>query len=291
MTFSVGRTEVRITVPAILVLAFCIAAGELKSMLFALVSLTVHEAAHAVAARNIRIPIARVTVYPFGAVMHPDTLFLSGRDERIVAAAGPVGSLAFAAVLVLYRSFMTTADRLEPLIGANLAIAILNLFPAYPLDGGRIARSALRSVLRERTAKALAVAFTALISIGLISLGVFLALRGIPAWTLFAIPPFLLLSALQEWKTPNTGTVSRVMERKETIRSGTAQKAQLIVIGENASIREALASFSGTRYTILRVIRGSGFIELTESDLLDAAAELGACAPLKSVILQLTEGK
>ena len=283
MRFSVGRTEIRVTMPAVLVLAFCIAAGETKPLLLALVSLAVHEAAHAVAARNLKLPIACLTLYPFGAVMRLDALFLSGRDERIVAAAGPLGSLAFAAVL--------SEDRIDPLIAANLAIAILNLFPAYPLDGGRIARSALQSVLRERTAKGLLLSFTAAVSVGLTAAGIYLAVRGIPAWALFAIPPFVLFSALREWKTPDAGTVSRVMERREAIRFGEARKAQIVVIGEDASIRDALASFSGARCTILRVVRSSGFVELTEFELVDAAAKLGVHTPLKTVILRLTDGK
>lgn len=290
MRFSVGRTEIRVTMPAVLVLAFCIAAGETKPLLLALVSLAVHEAAHAVAARNLKLPIACLTLYPFGAVMRLDALFLSGRDERIVAAAGPLGSLAFAAVLTLFRPLLSE-DRIDPLIAANLAIAILNLFPAYPLDGGRIARSALQSVLRERTAKGLLLSFTAAVSVGLTAAGIYLAVRGIPAWALFAIPPFVLFSALWEWKTPDAGTVSRVMERREAIRFGEARKAQIVVIGEDASIRDALASFSGARCTILRVVRSSGFVELTEFELVDAAAKLGVHTPLKTVILRLTDGK
>lgn len=291
MTFTVGRAEVRITVSAVLAAAFCIVAGEAKQLLLAVVSLAVHEAAHAVAAANLNVPVARVTVYPFGAVMRLDTLYLSGKSERIVAAAGPLGSLAFAAVLMLFRMYFSAGERIEPLILANLAIAVLNLFPAYPLDGGRICRSALDGVLRDRAAKALLLTFTALVSAGMIGAGVYFVRRGVPAWALFAIPPFLLLSALTEWKTPDAGVVSRVMERKNAIRCGEPQKAQVVVIGENASVRDALSCFSGRRYTILRVMHGDNFLELTETGILDAAAKLGPHTTLKSVILQLTDGE
>lgn len=291
MRFSLGGTEIKITPGAVLFSAFCIAAGETEALLLAAVSLAVHEAAHAIAARNLGIPVARLTVYPFGAVMRLDTLFLSGQGERIVSAAGPIASLTFAALLMLSKAFLPDGVQIERLIGTNLVIAILNLLPAYPLDGGRIFRSFLQRTARERTARTLLLLFTALTASGMVGAGIWLFLHGVYAWTLFVIPPFLMASAFAEWRMPDAGTVSRVMQRKASIRSGTAEKAQIVVISEDASVKEALASFSGSKFTILRVLRSSGFTELTETEILDAAAKFGACASLKSVILRLTDGK
>ena len=287
MTFTVGRTEIRITIGAILLPLFCTVIGEGELLLASVLSLAVHEAAHLIAARNLGLPAARVTLYPFGAVMRFDTLLSEGEGEWIVAAAGPLGSLTFAAFLKLLPSDAWIGR----LTGTNLAIALFNLLPAFPLDGGRIFRALLCRVVRRRTARAVLLAFTALIALGMIGLGVYLVLQGVPAWTLFVIPPFLISSAIAEWRMPDAGIVSHVMDRSASLRAGSAQRAQIVVISEHASVGTALNVLSGTRYTILRVLHGTGFIELNESVLLDAAALSGTRITLKTVISRLTDGK
>lgn len=291
MRFFLGRTEVRITPGAVLLPAFCIITGETQTLLFAILSLSVHEAAHAVAAKNLGIPLARLTVYPFGAVLTPDSLLCDARCEAIAAAAGPLGSLLFAALLRLSDAILPGGAWIERLIGTNLIIAFLNLLPAFPLDGGRIFCALLSRTVRERTARIVLLSFTAAIALGMTGVGVICVLRGMPAWTLFLIPPFLIASAVREWRLPEAGIITRVLERGEAVRSGVPQTAKIVVIGANASIREALSCFSGSRYTILRVLNDAGFRELTETEILRAAAQNGPDMSLKSVILQLTDGK
>lgn len=291
MSFSLGRTEVRITLGAVLLPALCFVLGEGEALLCAIISLAVHEAAHAIAARNLNVPIVRFSVYPFGAVMRLDTLPTGGQGEGIVAAAGPLGSLTFAALLQLSLLILPMGDFGKRLIGTNLLIALFNLLPAFPLDGGRIFRSVLLRVVRERTARALLFAFTAVIALGMIGIGVYCIFKDLPAWTLFLIPPFLIASAISEWRMPDAGIVARMMERKNVVRSGAAQKAQIIVLRDDACIGDAIASTSKTRFTIIRVLQSDGFYELDEDRLLNAAARFGMRTPLKTVISQLTDAK
>lgn len=291
MRFSVGRTEICVTIGAVLFCAFGIVAGEIETLLCAVLSLLVHEAAHLIAARNLGIPVSGITVYPFGMVMRLDELSHTARAEWIAAAAGPLGSLTFAAFLRLAGTLLTDAVWLNTLIDANLAIAIVNLLPAFPLDGGRVFRAILRRTVRERTARTVLLSFTALAALGMIGAGIFLVQHGVPAWTLFAIPPFLIASAYREWHLPDAGVVSRVMERKAVLRSGGAEKAQIVVLNDSASIGTAVLSLSGTRYTLLRVLHANGYTELDETDVLHAAAKYGTDAMLRNAIYRLTDGK
>ena len=291
MTFSLGGTHVRVTFAAVLLSAFCIVAGEGKTLLFALLSLSVHEAAHAVAAYNLGCPVSEVTLWPFGAVMRLDRLFLSDRNERIVAAAGPVGSLAFAGMLKLAGLVLPASEWSDALVGANLLIALFNLLPAFPLDGGRIFRSLLLKTLRERTARTLMLVMTALGALGMLVLGAVLASKGFTAWSLFLIPPVLVVSAFREWRVPETGVVARVTERQGRLRTGSAEKAQIVVLSENASVGEALSVLSASRFTFVRVLSPGGFFELDARAILSAAAKSGMQAPLKTVILRLTVWK
>ena len=290
MTFSLGGTEIRITWGAVLLPAFCIAAGETKALLCALFSLAVHEAAHAVAAHNLGFGIARIGLYAFGAVMRlaDET---EGRGEWIIAAAGPLGSLTVAGLLRLFQGAMPAQDVLSRLVETNLLIAFVNLLPAFPLDGGRLFRALLRRVMRERAARTLLLVFTAVIAAGAAAAGIVLIRKGVPAWTLIAVPPFLIASAVSEWRMPDAGTISRVMRRNAALKHGTAQKAEILVLPDSASVGDAMTAISDSRYTILRVAASSGAVELTEAEILRAAAKFGMHAPLKSVISRLTERK
>lgn len=270
--------------------AFCIVAGETRVLLLSLFALSVHESAHAIAIRNLGGRIARVSVYPFGAVMTPEFYIRSGA-EWIAAAAGPLGSFALSGMLALLKTFHIAAAWTDEVFRISLCIGFLNLAPAYPLDGGRVFYALLCACASERTARTVQLVFTALTSCGMIAAGVFLALHGVFAWTLFLIPPFLLGSAVSERRLPDTGIVARVMERREALRSGMPQKAQTVVLPESASIGDAVLAITGNRFMILRILCGTAFFELTESDILDAAAKYGMRTPLKTVISRLTAGK
>ena len=291
MSFTLLRTEIRVTFGAVLFAAVCIVAGEAEALLLAVLSLAAHEASHAIAARNLAASVAKLTVYPFGAVMRLDATFSDTKTEGIVAAAGPLGSLTLAALLKLFATAFPGSDLLSRLSGTNLAIALLNLLPAYPLDGGRILRAVLRRFVREHTAKTLLFTFTVMLSLGMIVAGVYLVLHGVYAWTLFALAPFFIASALAEQRVPDAGILARVMDRTATLKSGVAQKAQIAVIGERASVGEALAALSGSRYTILRVLHASGYTELSEDAIVKAAAKYGMRASLHTAISGLTDRK
>lgn len=290
MTFSIGRTEVRVSIGVLPFFAFCIAAGELRALLLAALSLAVHECAHLIAAKNRGIAVIRISVYPFGAVMTLTESFGRG-GEWITAAAGPVGSAAFAAALSLFCTLSGGRAWTSALIRTNLLIAVLNLLPAYPLDGGRMCRALLMNLLRPKAARAVLLGFTAAIAVGAFGVGLWLVLRGVPAWTLLALPPYLLASAFTEWRQPDAGTVSRVMERSEALRRGEPQTAQIVVVPDGMRIGEAMAALSLRRFTILRIRHGSGYLELDETALLREAARSGTETPLKTVISQLTAGK
>lgn len=287
MRFRIGRAEARIHFGVLPLLFWCVVAGETTALLLSAISLTVHECAHAIAAKNTGKRIARVTVYPFGAVMTLDKSF-GTQGEWVVAAAGPAASFAVSGMLKLFELLTGPLAWSSTLIRTNLLIALLNLLPAFPLDGGRIARAVLLKTTGERAARRLLLAFTALAAAGIFGTGIYFIFRGVPAWTMLALPPFLVLSAIDEWKQPDAGIVARVMERREALKAGFAEKAQIIVVSDEASVKEAMNALSSKRLTILRVQRGSRCVELEEGALLDAAAKFGMHAPLKIVISRLT---
>jgi Zn-dependent protease len=105
-----------------------------------------HEFGHALVARRFGIGTRRITLLPFGGVAELERNPSDPRAEMWIAAAGPAVNLAIAAILSLV-AFTTGAFAgissmvINGLIGANLMLALFNLIPAFPMDGGRVFRA------------------------------------------------------------------------------------------------------------------------------------------------------
>jgi Zn-dependent protease/CBS domain-containing protein len=114
-----------------------------------LLSALAHELGHAIAARRAGLPGGPIIVYFFGAAAPSRLETARPRDEVVIAAAGPLVSLAagagFMALALVGElaggAMAQGAGRVAFAIGAmNLLLGGFNLLPAFPLDGGRIVR-------------------------------------------------------------------------------------------------------------------------------------------------------
>jgi len=112
-----------------------------------------HELSHALMGRAEGIEIEEIVLHPFGGLARLRNEPDSPRAEFRIAIAGPAASFVFAAVSfgLMLAAMMTNYPVIGGimfLLGAgNLLLAIFNLFPGYPLDGGRV----LRAILWRRT--------------------------------------------------------------------------------------------------------------------------------------------
>jgi Zn-dependent protease/CBS domain-containing protein len=150
------------------------------------VSIFLHEYAHAVVARAEGLQVVEIVLHPFGGLArfaHPPE---TARAEFRVAIAGPAASFAIALVFIglLAASSYAGMDILSLLLFllalANFMIAVFNLFPGYPLDGGRVLRAYLWKQGRDLDEATLLTGRCGqFIAVGLIVLGLFfVVLRG-----------------------------------------------------------------------------------------------------------------
>ncbi len=108
-----------------------------------------HELSHALMARAEGLEIEEIVLHPFGGLTRLRTEPQSPGAELRIAVAGPAASFLFALLAFGATSVAAMGDYVATvvvffLIGAgNLLLALFNLFPGYPLDGGRVLRSIL----------------------------------------------------------------------------------------------------------------------------------------------------
>lgn len=109
-------------------------------------SVLLHELGHAVVARRFGVRVLDITLWPLGGMARLAEMPETPRVEALVALAGPAVNVALAAasglVLVVVGPFAPTLAGLAlPLFVVNLMLGVLNLVPAFPMDGGRVYRA------------------------------------------------------------------------------------------------------------------------------------------------------
>ncbi len=113
--------------------------GQIFIFIICTATAVVHELGHSFVSANLGYRLNKITLMPFGAVVVGDIEGLRFRDQAKIAFAGPIinicVSLFFIAVWWIYPNCYAYTD---VVVYSNLSMALINLLPIYPLDGGRI---------------------------------------------------------------------------------------------------------------------------------------------------------
>lgn len=153
------------------------AAAVVAAVLF-FASLLAHEVSHAVVARRFGIKVRSITFWLFGGVAQLGSEALTPSADFRIAAAGPAVSLLLVGVFAAAQWVLTSAGAHGLVLAVpmwlwemNLLLAVFNLVPAAPLDGGRILRAGIwwrsgnrtrASVLAARVGRAFGIVLIAL---------------------------------------------------------------------------------------------------------------------------------
>ncbi len=125
-------------------------------------SVLAHELSHALVGRRGGIIVRRITLFVFGGMAHMEKEPPDWRSELVMAAAGPITSLVIGIICLSLSAALTGPLELDPGNGAahlaalspmatlllwlgliNVLLALFNLVPGFPLDGGRVLRAIL----------------------------------------------------------------------------------------------------------------------------------------------------
>jgi Zn-dependent protease/CBS domain-containing protein len=156
-----------------------------------------HELGHALTARRFGVPTSDITLLPIGGVARLQRIPERPGQELLVALAGPAVNLAIVIVLltagvrfavgVNEPKHLVEAGFWPKLLEVNLFLALFNLLPAFPMDGGRVLRALLAMRLEYARATRLAASIGQLMAIGFGLLGLSVG------------NPLLMLIALFVW--------------------------------------------------------------------------------------------
>ncbi len=287
---SVGGTAVKIHITFILVLAWIAfsawsrggPAAALTSTVFIVLlfaCVVLHEFGHITAARRYGISTSEVTLLPIGGVASLQRLPSDPTQELVVALAGPAVNLVIGLGLIafvgsVHPDELTQIDNPNlSLIGrlaiANLFLAVFNLIPAFPMDGGRVLHALVAMRVGGPRATEIAARIGQALAFGLGFLGLF----GNPLLVFIAI--FIYIAAAAE------AQMSVAQEALKGVSVGEAMETRFTPVSIDANLGQAVDALLATAQHEFPVVDAFGKPAglLTREDILSAVRKHGGEEP------------
>ena len=218
--FRLGGINFRFHWFFLLLLFICAFYGYLLETLILFGLVLLHELVHLKVAKAQGLEVGDVELLPFGGVARiEDVLELDPQVESTVSIAGPLFNFFLvAAALIIYHKVPSWRENETFLffIRSNLTLALFNLLPALPLDGGRILRARLCTVFGFQQATEIAIKISKFFAFLLLLLALYFYYLDKLNITLFATAIFLYFAAEKE-KTVAMYAFIRALGRKKKI--------------------------------------------------------------------------
>ncbi len=219
---TIGNTDIYLHLGTVLFAVYAAVVGQWTMLAASLLSILLHEGAHALAAAACGQPPKEMEITPLGAVLRLED------EERIplmrrlfMIVAGPMMTLCLC-LLALHGTIRgwCQLEAGRRYFAANAAILAVNLLPALPLDGGRLLSLILGCFLRPETLRRIIRAIGTVTGLAAIALSVWLAGQyGSWNWSLSAVGCFLLYSASTATTTAAMAQLRLLMDRKIMLES------------------------------------------------------------------------
>ena len=284
---SIAGTAVRVHITFLLFLGWIFAASwaaggaaaawdGLIFMLLLFACVVAHEFGHIFTARAFGVSTPDVTLLPIGGVARLERIPEEPWEEFLVAIAGPLVNVAIAIILVLLAGgHLDSSDlravesphasMIDRLAAVNLFLALFNMIPAFPMDGGRV----LRAILASRMGYVRATEIAAHIGQGVAFALGFVGLFWNPLLIFIAI--FVYLAASSEAHL----VAIRAMSRGVPVSA--AMMTQFATLSPEAHVDEAVQTLLSTSQSEFPVADAAGkpMGLLSRNDLIRALKDLG----------------
>lgn len=254
--------------------------GQLFLFLGGCLAAIEHELAHAFAARRYGFTLDKIVLMPYGAVVSGDLSGLTRKQEAWVCLAGPLVNAVTALFFVaLWWLYPVTYPFTDAAMYVSLSLFLVNLLPAYPLDGGRLLLLALRP-LGEKKAKITCACVTAAVAAGVLAYFVYTCFHT-PAFTALFFAILLAAGAF------GGGRYRRLQfSHKKRFARGVEEKR--VAVSADCSLQNAVRFLSPDRYLVFVLYDGEEFYgEMTEGEYLSALESGNGNQPLRDFLPQL----
>jgi stage IV sporulation protein FB len=264
-------------------------AGMMVKVLLVFSAVLWHELAHAGAAIALGFSVREVELLPFGGVARIEGLgAASSKSEMIIAAAGPAASVVLAAIV--YSSmfyFNLWTEIWDFFYKANIMLAIFNMMPGLPLDGGRIFRAWLALYMDYGKATAIAAGISKCVSISLVCIVIFQYVQGSTVNISFLVAAiFLYTTAKSELKVAGFRTLRIMAQKKTLLRSRGMMPTTHLTVMEGVLLKDIVRLFRPDQYYVMLVVNDDCRVcgTLTETEVWEGLPKNGLHASIGELI-------
>ncbi len=226
-------------------------------------ALSLHELAHVFMAKLLKLETASITFYLFGGSAEIKGIEQDNIKEGIIASLGPLSSV-FTGFLWECGAKHGILPVWQEFVDYSYTIALINLLPIYPLDGGRILMCTLKGIFGKIKGRKIAITVGIILSCAYFIKNVLsLILWGRASGIVMAT--FMLISSLKARKSPNT------LENREKTW-GKNENIKIIKAYDNESLLNVSKNIWGNNFYLLLVVDKNHNVVgyLTEKQINDA---------------------
>ena len=253
-------------------------ATDIGQILIVFGCVVLHEFGHALTAARFGVATKDITLLPIGGVASLERMPEEPRQEFWITVAGPmvnlvIAGIAFLVLAVLGITQLTThtfsdlsswTGVLTFLFVANISLFLFNLVPAFPMDGGRILRSALGMWMPRPKATRIATVIGRILAVGFVAYGLYSG-----AAILAIIGIFIFMAA---------GSEARMVQQKadrQSLRVGQLVRNDLIRMNPVSTVQDAWNALTLIDQHILAVMDQGLFRGLVSREDLKGALQRG----------------
>lgn len=267
---GLGTTEILWSVAFIFALFACV---------------TLHELGHSLTAQRYHIKTRDITLLPIGGVASLEAIPEKPKEELLITLAGPLVNVAIALLLLPFVHWPETAEALQglsnvsgqnfimSLLSVNVSLAVFNMIPAFPMDGGRILRALLAYKMDRVKATRIAAGIGQTVAVVFVILGFY----GNPFLVFIGI--FIFLGAQGE---------ARYAAGRALVKGVTLQQVmmrEIPALESHLTIRDAAQQLlQGQNKNFIVLSNNQPVGTLTHSDIIKALGEQGENALVENAM-------
>lgn len=225
-----------------------------------LLALAVHECGHLLAAYALGLRVTEIEITPLGGVFSMDRWESAAPIRRfLMAFAGPAVSIACCLLApFLYQRGIGSFDSIGAFIHASMLLALLNLIPAYPLDGARMLEALLEKWTPGKKAAHGAKMLSYVLGLALCALTVIFAFQGKVVLAPAFAGLYLLYAAMLNARQRTARYVTHLIARRQRLEKNTILPVESVAAGEGTITKMLLRQIKPGKYHIIHVLSSDG---------------------------------
>jgi len=289
MTLRIGSIRLKFHFLLLILWSISIVTGSGLQFLATFLSLIFHESGHMLMAWKLKIEVTEVEITPHGGLILIDNEdALSPLHAFLLAVSGPLSS--FLGCLIagwLYKMRIFDFSFLESLFRSNLLLLIVNLFPALPLDGGRIISAVLSHYLPWKKASRILNTFGYILGACLCVFSIFYALQGKMIFAPAFSGLYIIYAAAVEKKSSSFRYLSALIGRRNKLDRQDTLAVEGIAVGRSMTLQKLIPKLKSGKNNVIYILSDDGTKLLTtinESVICENILSNNLNAPLSEII-------